>query len=73
MSSTGASYASVFVQQKRLTERLIKRAQLERAASVDTNNEAHVEKPAAPDTGKTAGRNKKVHPTGFIGSDVFFA
>ncbi|GFQ06856.1 hypothetical protein PHJA_002829600 [Phtheirospermum japonicum] len=61
MSSTGASYAAVYVQQKRQKERL-KRIEEERARSNEGNK--MVEKQAVQN-GKAADRNKKVHPAGF--------
>ncbi|KAL8034153.1 hypothetical protein ABFX02_12G009000 [Erythranthe guttata] len=56
MSSMGASYALIHVQQKRAKERLVKKVEEENTAKQGTTMAA-----AAVESGKTS-RNKKIHP-----------
>ncbi|KAI3462033.1 hypothetical protein Pfo_018696 [Paulownia fortunei] len=64
MSSTGASYAHVYVQQKRQKERM-KKMEEERARNGDGGV---VEKVIVDDS--KSGRNKKVHPGNFMSPDL---
>lgn len=64
MSSTGASYAHVYVQQKRQKERL-KKMEEERAK----NGGGGVVENVILEEGKS-GRSKKVHPGNFMSPDL---
>ncbi|KAL7089947.1 hypothetical protein ACP275_12G008800 [Erythranthe tilingii] len=55
MSSMGASYALIHVQQKRAKERLMKKVEAENRAKQGTTM-------AAVENGGKTSRNKKVHP-----------
>ncbi|KAL2246573.1 UNVERIFIED_CONTAM: hypothetical protein Sindi_2509600 [Sesamum indicum] len=63
MSSTGASYAHVYVQQKRQKEKLMRMEQ-ERGSEKAIAG-------SVGDSNKSAGsRNKKVHPRNFMSPDL---
>ncbi|KAL8475044.1 hypothetical protein ACS0TY_030716 [Phlomoides rotata] len=59
MSSIGASYAHVYVQQKRQKEKM-KKMEEQKAKNGQTENRVIV------DEGKTSCRSKRVHPQNFM-------
>lgn len=69
MSSTGASYAHVYVQQKRQKERL-RKIEEERAKKVDNHGDVIINVVDDDDHSsvKSGSRNKKVHPGNFVGN-----
>ncbi|KAL8034154.1 hypothetical protein ABFX02_12G009100 [Erythranthe guttata] len=64
MSSIGASYAQVYVQQKRQKERLTKKMAEDERARVINNGNININNNnvVIVDESKSNGRNKKIHP-----------